>query len=145
MIKHLPWIYIFVFICGLETLAFIIKYLGNRPTPASLKLIMFSYVPETYVSQTCMHPFCCRPLLFDLFIDPELIKAILDKWYSVQSLPVRDNPMPLDNIIMFGPCGPNILSFVWISMFLIFYVRALFLPEFLSNRLQTSAQWSLGM
>ena len=30
-------------------------------------------------------------------------------------------------VIMFGLCGPNILIFLWISMFLIFYVRALFL------------------
>ena len=48
-------------------------------------------------------------------------------------------------IFMFGPCGLNILSFVWISMFLIFYVRALSLLEFLSDPLQTRAQSSLGM
>ena len=37
---------------------------------------------------------------------------------------------------MFGPFGQNISSFVWIS-------TLLFLPDFLSNLLQTLAQWSL--
>ena len=35
--------------------------------------------------------------------------------------------------------------FVWISMFLIFYVCALFLSQFLSNRLQNLTQCSLCM
>ena len=45
---------------------------------------------------------------------------------------------------MFGPFGPNILSFVWISTLLSFYVEGYFSLIFLSNRLQTLAQWSLG-
>ena len=28
------------------------------------------------------------------------------------------------SVIMFGPFGPNILGFVWISTLLLFYVRA---------------------
>ena len=53
------------------------------------------------------------------------------------------------NIIMFGPYGPNMLesqsNFLFLLIIIIIFLSPRLQRQFTSNRLQTSAQWSLGI